>query len=68
MATMDNYVVLQTVEFYMYKRRPIKEYVHASDGTIVPLCREPGYNLIFSFVRGRGNASTFGKDSAIFYE
>ena len=42
--------------------------VHVSDGTIVPLRREPGYNLIFSFVRGRGNASTFGKDSALYYE
>ena len=26
--------MLQTVEFYMYKCRPIKEYVHAADGTI----------------------------------
>jgi len=60
--------VLKSIEYYLVKQRSIAEYhpdqsnpnditVHKIDG---------GYNLKFSFVRGYGNKSTFGRNKDIF--
>ena len=55
------YIVLETVEFYLHKRQPLQEFVPAQGK---PLCnpRDLGYMLTFSFVRGDGTPSDFGKN------
>ncbi len=45
------YVVLNTVEYYLYRRQPLKEYVPAEAGPLLQL-RELGYTLVFQFVQG----------------
>ena len=61
------YVVLETVEFYLHKRQPLQEFFPAQGK---PLCnpRDLGYMLTFSFVRGDGTPSDFGKNKEIFFE
>jgi hypothetical protein len=45
------YVILNTVEFYLYHRRPLKEFV-LSDGKMKEICRRMGDMLVFCFVKG----------------
>ena len=62
------FVVLSTVEYYIYKKRNIIEYCpsQSPDDITTPHTIDTGYSLKFSFVRGCGNSSTFGKDRDIF--
>ena len=64
------FVVLNTIEYYIHKRRKITEYHPSKSGDNVPVTQTPvqdaGYVLKFRFVRGYGNISTFGKDKRIF--
>ena len=59
------YVVIGTVEFYLYKRRPLLDYIY-SDAGVVKTERDQGHCLIFSFIRGDGTRDRFGIDSSIF--
>lgn len=59
------YVILNTLEFYLHKRKPLIEYLPTSEGPAVSV-RELGYTLIFTFIRGDGTPDMFGKDSSIF--
>lgn len=59
------YVILDTIEFYLYKRRPLIDYVPSADGTAETKI-ELGHNLVFTFVRGDGTASDFGRIPHIF--
>lgn len=59
------YIILSTVEFYLYNRRPIKEYF-PSDSCPEPLERTLGNMLVFTFVKGDGTPAQFGKDRNIF--
>ena len=59
------YVILQTIEFYLYHRRPIKEYV-PKNGQTLEITRELGYGLTFSLIRGDGTPNKFGTDTTIF--
>lgn len=59
------YVILSTVEFYLYHRRPLREYM-PSNGGPVETKRELGHAVVFSYVRGDGTPDTFGKDRDIF--
>ena len=60
------FVILDTVEFYLYHRRPLKEYVSTELG-IVMQNRELGYMLVFTFVKGNGTPDRFGTDKNIFF-
>ncbi len=60
------YVILNTAEFYLYHRRPLKEYTPTCSGNPVEVKIELGHALVFSFVRGDGTPDKFGKDRDIF--
>ena len=64
------YVILETIEFYIYRRRSIREYTPSmnSSGTVRPKekNRNTGYMLAFSFVRSNGTPDRFGYDTQIF--
>ena len=59
---------MDSIEFYLYKRPKLVEYhpSQTADGAATKLLTDSGHSLTFSFVRGCGNASTFGKDRNIF--
>ena len=59
------YVILDTVEYYLYRRQPLKEYIPGGEEPILEY-REMGHMLVFQFVRGDGTRSEFGKDATIF--
>jgi len=64
----DAYAVLKSIEYYLVRRRSIAEYhpdqSNPDDITVHKI--DAGYNLKFSFVRGYGNKSTFGRNREIF--
>lgn len=45
-----SYIVRETVEFYLYKRKPIQDFTLSSDGSFVPTLIEQNCALVFSFV------------------
>lgn len=57
------YVLLDTVEFYLYRRRPLKEY---EPKTLALTCRNIGHMLVFCFVKGNGVPAQFGTNKDIF--
>lgn len=59
------YVILNTVEFYLYHRRALKEYV-PSGGGVKEVNRRTGDMLVFCFVKGNGTPAQFGKDRNVF--
>ena len=59
------YVILNTVDFYLYHRRRLKEFV-PSAGSVKEVCRDRGDVLVFCFVKGDGTPAQFGKDKNIF--
>lgn len=60
------YVLLNTVEFYLYRRRCMKEFAPLTNGEVKEVKRDIGDMLVFTFVRGDGTPDTFGKDKDIF--
>ena len=58
------YAILDTVEFYLYRRRPIKEFKPGTPP--VHVYKNTGYVIVFSFVKGNGVPSQFGTDIQIF--
>jgi hypothetical protein len=60
------YVLLDTIEYYLYKRRSLKEFFPSVDG-VVEEKRDVGDMLAFTFVRGDGTPDRFGKDKEIFF-
>lgn len=61
------YVILNTVEFYLYRRCPLTEYFPDSTGAITKHERDQAYALMFTFIRGDGTRDQFGTDPAIFF-
>jgi len=62
------YAILASVQFYVYKRHPLLEYVPSTSGGEPTLqSTDLGYMLVFTFVRGDGTRSEFGKDKNIFF-
>ena len=59
------YVILNTVEFYIYQRRCLKEFL-PMPSSHTQVTRDLGYSVVFSFVRGDGTPHQFGKDKSIF--
>ena len=56
------FVILDSVEYYLSKRRAIREYLPSAqsfDQTTAHTI-DTGHSLKFTFVRGYGNRSTFG--------
>ena len=64
------YAIMQTVEFYLRRCKPLKEYLppQSDEDPVFVSFVDTGYVLNFSFVCGYGTLSTFGKDKEIFYE
>ena len=60
------FVILSSVEYYIHKRRKLIEYRPSQSTTPVLHSEDAGYASKFSFIRGYGNKSTFGKDKNIF--
>ena len=60
------YVILETVEYYLYQRRPLVHYIVGGDGQPVRCSTPRGHALVFSFVRGDGTPTEFGKNDIIF--
>lgn len=59
------YVICETVDFYLYKKRPLIQYVE-QEGTPTKISVPRGYTLVFKFIRGDGTAAQFGKLSGVF--
>ena len=61
-----SYVILDSVEYYLYRRRGIAHYIPDDDNkplkTVIPC----GYMLSFRFVSGDGTPSEFGTNTNIF--
>ena len=64
------YVILDSIEYYLLKKRALQEYFPPSDGVgtgqITAKKRTLGYSLIFKFIRGDGTPEQFGSDRTIF--
>lgn len=60
-----NYIVLDTVEYYLYHKRPIKEYIPSSNSQPQQYY-DMGDALVFTFVKGSGTPANFGTDKTIF--
>ena len=60
------YVIRNTVEYYLYHRRPLKEFMPSTEGSSPIKLRDTGYMLVFTFVRGDGTSDKFGTDPQIF--
>ncbi len=63
------YATLNTVEFYLYRRRPLIEYIpssNTSNNEPIEITRELGHVLVFSFIRGDGIPANFGKYATVF--
>ena len=61
------YVILNTVEYYLYHRRPLKEFMPSLTGERYTAdLRDVGDMLVFTFVRGDGTSDKFGSDPQIF--
>ena len=59
------YVICKTVDFYLYKKRPLVEYIDQG-GVPTKVSLPRGFTLVFKFVRGDGTAAQFGKLTDIF--
>ena len=60
------YAILETVEFYLYHRRPLIHYIANEHGKPIQTSTPRGYMLVFKFVRGDGTKSEFGRNREIF--
>ena len=56
-----SYVILDSVEFYLHRRKPLKEYLSETTGPVKVVRRDIGYMLVFCFAQGNGTATEFGK-------
>lgn len=62
------YAVRDTIEFYIYKSRPLKEYIPSSGSDpISQSAIDTGHALVFSFICKCGSPSSFGKDRDVFF-
>lgn len=63
------YVILETVDFYLRKCKPLQEYIPGEQDDEPPRVSlvNTGHQLTFTFVCGYGSRTTFGKDKDIFY-
>ena len=62
------YVVLDTVDFYLWRNRPLVDYICSLQNGPTACTIDAGYSLIFSFVFNYGSSDTFGKDDIVFYD
>ena len=60
------YVIEDSIEFYLYKRRPLVQYAPDEDGTPTKVSISRGHALVFKFVRGDGTCSQFGRLHNVF--
>ena len=60
------YIILNTVEFYLYHRRSVKEYVPTEDLKVKECHRDAGDMLVFCFVKGDGTPDQFGIKNDVF--
>ena len=55
-----------TVEYYLRQRKQLSHFIPGESGIPLKICTPQGYMLYFSFVRGDGIPSDFGKNNSIF--
>ena len=60
------YVMLDTIEYHLYRRNPLIHYVPDENGRPIQVKTPQGHALVFTFVMGDGVASDFGKSGDIF--
>ena len=60
------FVVPNTIEYYLCRRRPIVHFVPSSNGSPVQISTPQGFLLHLMFIRGDGTSSDFGKNRTIF--
>ena len=60
--------VLDTVDFYLRRNRPLVDYLCSLQNGPIARTIDTGYSLIFSFVFNYGSSDTFGKDDSVFYD
>lgn len=60
------FVVPETTEYYLRRRRPMRHFIPDSNGVAVKTSTPQGYALHFTFIRGDGTPTDFGTKSAIF--
>ena len=60
------FVIPQTTEYCLRRRRPMCHFVPDNNGVAVKTSTPQGYALHFSFIRGDGTPSEFGTNSTIF--
>jgi len=60
------FVILNTTEFHVSRRRPITHFIPDSNGAAIKTSTPRGYVQHFTFVRGDGNSCDFGSNSDIF--
>lgn len=59
------FVVPNTTEYYLCRCRPLVLYVPSSNGSPVQICSPQGFMLHFTFIRGDGISTDFGKNKTI---
>lgn len=60
------FVVPNTVEYYLSRRRSLVHFIPNVNGSPIRVCTPQGFMLYFTFVRGDGTSSDFGKNKTIF--
>ena len=61
-----SFVVLKTTEYYLRHRRPLCHFIPDNNGVPLKTCIPQGYALHFTFMRGDGVPSDFGRNSTVF--
>lgn len=60
------YVIEGSIDFYLYKRRPLVQFIPDKDGIPAKVSVPRGYALVFKFIRGDGTVSQFGRLHSVF--
>ena len=60
------YVIEDSIDFYLYKRRPLVQYIPDKDRTPAKFSVSRGHALVFKFIRGDGTGSQFGRLHNVF--
>ena len=60
------YIIENTIDFYLRKKRQLVQYIPTKDGTPIRVSISTGYTLVFKFVHGDGTGAQFEKLDDVF--
>ena len=60
------YIMENTVDYYLCKKRQLVEYIPAMDRSPIKVSNSTGYMLVFKFVHGDGTGQQFGRLDSVF--